>query len=66
MTPSLALWTSGEFVLTTMPGWTGHAHDATGLGAFSTSTKHIRPILSVLVVGGQGKDAYSFLQSIVF
>lgn len=25
-----------------MPGWTGHAHDATGFGARSTSTRHIR------------------------
>jgi len=43
MTPSLALCVRGESVLTTIPGWTGQAHDATGLGALSTSTKHIRP-----------------------
>lgn len=41
MTPSLALCVSGLFVLTFIPGCTGHAHDATGLGAFSTSTRHI-------------------------
>jgi len=44
MTPSRALCVSGESVLTTMPGCTGQAHDATGLGARSTSTRHIRPI----------------------
>lgn len=44
ITPSLALCVSGEFVLTTMPGCTGHAQDATGFGARSTSTRHIRQL----------------------
>jgi hypothetical protein len=33
---------SGEFVLTTMPGCTGQAQEATGFGARSTSTRHIQ------------------------
>lgn len=49
MTPSLALCVMGELVLTTIPGWTGHAHDATGFGARSTSTRHIRPVLTVRI-----------------
>lgn len=48
MTPSRALWTSGESVLTTMPGCTGHAHDATGLGARSTSTRHMRQLPAII------------------
>src|SRR3569833_53868 len=42
MTPSRALCVMGELVLTTIPGCTGHAHEATGLGTRSTSTKHMR------------------------
>lgn len=48
MTPSRALCVRGELVLTTMPGWTGQAHDATGFGAFSTSTKHIRQFPAIM------------------
>jgi len=44
MTPSRALCVSGESVFTTIPGCTGQAHDATGFGARSTSTRHIRPV----------------------
>ena len=44
--PSLALCVKGESVLTTMPGCTGQAHEATGFGARSTSTRHIRPTQS--------------------
>lgn len=47
MTPSRALCVSGELVFTTMPGCTGHAQDATGFGAFSTSTKHIRQLPAI-------------------
>lgn len=47
MTPSLALCTSGESVLTTIPGWTGQAHDATGFGALSTSTRHMRQLPAI-------------------
>lgn len=49
ITPSRALCTSGEFVFTTIPGWTGQAHDATGFGARSTSTRHIRPTKPVSI-----------------
>lgn len=38
MTPSLAFLTSGVSVLIFMPGPAGMAHDATGLGLFSTYT----------------------------
>ena len=48
MMPSRALWTRGESVLTTMPGCTGHAQEATGLGARSTSTKHIRQLPAII------------------
>lgn len=56
MTPSLALWTSGEFVFTTIPGCTGQAHEATGFGARSTSTRHIRPIFSVSIHASMAWD----------
>ena len=36
MTPSRAFFTSGVSVLMFMPGPAGIAHDATGLGLFST------------------------------
>jgi hypothetical protein len=48
ITPSRALCVRGELVLTTIPGWTGHAHDATGFGALSTSTKHIRQFPAIM------------------
>src|SRR5580698_4187889 len=48
ITPSRALWVSGELVLTTMPGCTGQAHDATGFGALSTSTRHIRQLPAIM------------------
>ncbi len=48
MIPSLALCVRGEFVLTTMPGCTGQAHDATGFGDLSTSTKHIRQLPAII------------------
>ena len=38
----------GELVLTTIPGWTGHAQDATGFGTLSTSTKHIRQFPAIM------------------
>ena len=41
MTPSLAFFTIGVFVFITCPSITGIAQDATGLGDFSISTKHI-------------------------
>lgn len=73
MTPSLALCVSGESVLTTMPGCTGHAHEATGFGARSTSTKHMRPFFFFSKVNQLPLDisihvgvvAYNFLQSTV-
>ena len=48
MTPSRALCVRGELVLTTMPGCTGHAQDATGFGALSTSTRHIRQLPAII------------------
>lgn len=39
MTPSLAFFTSGVSVFIFMPGPAGIAHDATGLGLFSTCSK---------------------------
>mmetsp|Transcript_27297 Transcript_27297/g.48253 ORF Transcript_27297/g.48253 Transcript_27297/m.48253 type:complete len:351 (+) Transcript_27297:1283-2335(+) len=42
ITPSLALWTRGVSVLIFIPGISGMAHEATGLAAFSTSTRHMR------------------------
>jgi hypothetical protein len=47
MTPSLASWTKGVFVKTFEPGIAGIAHDATGLGERSTSTKHIRQLPAI-------------------
>ena len=44
MTPSRAFLTSGVSVLIFMPGPAGMAHDATGLGLFSTSTRHMRQL----------------------
>lgn len=41
MTPSRAFLTSSVLVLTCMPGAAGMAHEATGLGALATSTRHI-------------------------
>ena len=38
----------GELVLTTIPGCTGHAHDATGLGERSTSTRHMRQLPAIM------------------
>jgi hypothetical protein len=42
ITPSRAFLTNGVVVLIAMPGMAGIAHDATGFGAFTTSTRHIR------------------------
>ena len=44
ITPSRAFFTSGVVVLMFMFGITGMAHDATGFGDFSTSTRHIRQL----------------------
>jgi hypothetical protein len=41
-TPSRALCTTGVLVLIFILGIAGMAHDATGLGEFTTSTKHMR------------------------
>ncbi len=41
MTPPRAFFTRGVVVLMFMFGITGIAHEATGLGDFSTSTRHI-------------------------
>ena len=42
MTPSRAFFVSGLSVKIFISGITGIAHEATGFGAFSTSTRHIR------------------------
>jgi hypothetical protein len=42
MTPSRAFFTIAVFVNTFMPGTTGIAQLAIGLGDFATSTKHMR------------------------
>lgn len=47
ITPSRALCVRGESVFTTIPGCTGHAHEATGFGDLSTSTRHMRPALPI-------------------
>mmetsp|Transcript_1307 Transcript_1307/g.3423 ORF Transcript_1307/g.3423 Transcript_1307/m.3423 type:complete len:275 (-) Transcript_1307:373-1197(-) len=44
MTPSRAFLTMGESVNTFMPGAAGMAQAATGLGAFSISTRHMRQL----------------------
>ena len=44
ITPSRAFFTRGVVVLMFMLGMTGIAHDATGLGDFSTSTRHMRQL----------------------
>jgi hypothetical protein len=44
MTPSLAFFTIGVSVHTFIPGMTGTAQDAMGLGLFSTSTRHMRQL----------------------
>ena len=44
MTPSRAFLTIGELVKIFMLGIVGKAHDATGLGLFSISTKHMRQL----------------------
>ena len=44
ITPSRAFFTSGVVVLMFMFGITGIAHDATGFGDFSTSTRHMRQL----------------------
>jgi hypothetical protein len=41
ITPSLAFFTKSVVVLMFMFGITGMAHEATGFGDFSTSTRHI-------------------------
>jgi hypothetical protein len=47
MTPSRAFLVSGVSVLIFMPGPAGMAHDATGLGDFSTSTRHMRQLPAI-------------------
>src|ERR1700722_15737196 len=47
MMPSRAFIASGELVMTFMPGCTGHAQEATGLGDLSTSTRHIRQLPAI-------------------
>eukprot|EP00959_Pyramimonas_sp_CCMP1952_P136675 2860419-Pyramimonas_sp.AAC.1 len=42
ITPSRAFLTRGVVVLMVMPGMAGMAQDATGLGDFTTSTRHMR------------------------
>ena len=44
MTPSRAFLTIGELVKIFMLGIVGKAHDATGLGDFSISTRHMRQL----------------------
>lgn len=47
MTPSRAFLVSGVSVLIFMPGPAGMAQDATGLGDFSTSTRHMRQLPAI-------------------
>ncbi len=47
MTPSRAFFTSGVSVLIFIPGPAGIAHDATGFGLFSTSTRHMRQLPAI-------------------
>ena len=65
MTPSLALCVSGESVLTTIPGCTGHAQDATGFGALSTSTKHIRPFDLLVIYPSSDRTLYVQFPAII-
>ena len=44
ITPSRAFFTRSVSVLISMLGISGIAHDATGLGALVTSTRHIRQL----------------------
>ena len=47
ITPSRAFFTTVVLVLTFMPGIAGKAQLATGLGAFSTSTRHMRQLPAI-------------------
>lgn len=44
ITPSRAFLTMGELVKIFIPGAAGIAHAATGFGAFSISTRHMRQL----------------------
>ncbi len=59
MIPSLALCVIGELVLTTIPGWTGHAQEATGFGTRSTSTRHIRQLPAMRSFLGSQRSAHT-------
>ena len=47
ITPSRAFLAFSERVRTIMPSATGMAQDATGFGAFSTSTRHMRQLPAI-------------------
>ena len=48
ITPSRAFFTLGVVVITTWPSAAGMAQLATGLGAFSISTRHMRQLPAML------------------
>ena len=48
ITPFCACTALDEWVNTFMPSVTGVAHAGSGLGAFSTSTRHIRQLAAML------------------
>jgi hypothetical protein len=47
ITPFCAFLAAGECVFTFMPSVTGVAQAGSGLGAFSTSTRHMRQLAAI-------------------